>query len=43
MTGDSREGDYMDKNSITVSLCVIVKNEEQTISRCLESIKDVVE
>lgn len=30
------------KESITISLCMIVKNEEQTISRCLESVKDIV-
>ncbi|OQR53164.1 glycosyltransferase family 2 protein [Bacillus sp. CDB3] len=30
------------KKSITISLCMIVKNEEQTISRCLESVKDIV-
>ncbi|MZK50038.1 glycosyltransferase [Clostridium beijerinckii] len=28
---------------ITVSLCMIVKNEEDTIGRCLDSIKDVVD
>ena len=28
---------------ITISLCMIVKNEEQTIERCLRSVKDIVE
>ena len=28
---------------ITISLCMIVKNEENTIARCLESVKDVVD
>ena len=28
---------------ITVSLCMIVKNEESVLSRCLDSIKDLVE
>lgn len=28
---------------ITISLCLIVKNEEDTIARCLESVKDVVD
>lgn len=27
----------------TISLCMIVKNEEKTLARCLESIKDVVD
>lgn len=27
----------------TISLCMIVKNEEEVLSRCLESIKDVVD
>lgn len=31
------------KNSITISLCMIVKDEEQTISRCLDSVKDIVD
>jgi len=30
-------------NSITISLCMIVKDEEQTISKCLESVKSVVD
>lgn len=30
-------------SSITVSLCMIVKNEEDTIGRCLESVKDVID
>lgn len=28
---------------ITISLCMIVKNEEDTIERCLESVKDIVD
>lgn len=28
---------------ITISLCMIVKNEEDTISRCLDSVKDIVD
>ncbi|MFC7442926.1 glycosyltransferase [Laceyella putida] len=28
---------------ITVSLCMIVKNEEETIARCLESVKNLVD
>ncbi|RCX16902.1 tetratricopeptide repeat protein [Anaerobacterium chartisolvens] len=28
---------------ITVSLCMIVKNEQDTIARCLESVKDIVD
>ena len=28
---------------ITISLCMIVKNEEKVLSRCLESVKDVVD
>lgn len=28
---------------ITVSLCMIVKNEEKVIGRCLESVKDIVD
>lgn len=28
---------------ITISLCMIVKNEEDTISHCLESVKDIVD
>lgn len=33
----------MMENSITISLCMIVKDEEQTISKCLESVKSVVD
>jgi Glycosyl transferase family 2. len=29
--------------SITISLCMIVKNEELTLDRCLTSIKDAVD
>ena len=28
---------------ITISLCMIVKNEEAVLARCLESVKDVVD
>ena len=28
---------------ITISLCLIVKNEEQVLDRCLNSVKDVVD
>ena len=28
---------------VTISLCMIVKNEEDTIARCLESVKDIVD
>ena len=28
---------------ITISLCMIVKNEEDTLGRCLESVKDIVD
>lgn len=28
---------------ITISLCMIVKNEEMVLSRCLESIKDIID
>lgn len=28
---------------ITISLCMIVKNEEDVLARCLESVKDVVD
>ena len=28
---------------ITVSLCMIVKNEEQVLARCLDSIKDLMD
>ncbi|PEP91767.1 glycosyltransferase [Bacillus toyonensis] len=31
------------QKSITISLCMIVKNEEQAISRCLESVKDITD
>ncbi|AET66053.1 glycosyl transferase [Desulfosporosinus orientis DSM 765] len=31
----------MVSKKITVSLCIIVKNEEKTISRCLDSVKDI--
>ena len=28
---------------MSLSLCMIVKNEENTLSRCLESVKDIVD
>lgn len=28
---------------VTISLCMIVKNEEDVIGRCLESVKDLVD
>ena len=28
---------------ITISLCMIVKDEEGTIGRCLESVKNIVD
>ena len=28
---------------ITISLCMIVKNEEEVLARCLDSVKDLVE
>ncbi len=28
---------------ITISLCMIVKNEEEVIGRCLECVKDIVD
>ena len=30
-------------NSISISLCMIVKDEEQTIAKCLESVKGIVD
>ncbi|WP_134981313.1 glycosyltransferase, partial [Bacillus thuringiensis] len=26
---------------ITISLCMIVKNEEHTLARCLDSVRDI--
>ncbi len=28
---------------ITISLCMIVKNEEAVLARCLKSVKDIVD
>jgi len=28
---------------MSLSLCMIVKNEENTLGRCLESVKDIVD
>lgn len=28
---------------ITISLCMIVKNEEHTIARCLDSVKNIAD
>ena len=30
-------------NVVTVSLCMIVKNEEDVLARCLDSVKDLVD
>ena len=30
-------------NRITISLCMIVKDEEKTLARCLSSVKDIVD
>ena len=31
------------KNVITISLCMIVKNEEKVLQRCLDTVADLVE
>jgi len=31
------------KTNITISLCMIVKNEEKTLGRCLDSVKDIAD
>lgn len=31
------------KEEITISLCMIVRDEEQMIVRCLESVRDIVD
>lgn len=31
------------RNEITISLCMIVKNEEKTLPRCLDSVQDLVD
>lgn len=28
---------------MTISLCMIVKNEEETLARCLDSVRDAVD
>jgi glycosyltransferase involved in cell wall biosynthesis len=33
----------MEDDMVSISLCMIVKNEENTLCRCLESVKDVVD
>lgn len=33
----------MEERMISISLCMIVKNEENTLARCLDSIKDIVD
>lgn len=33
----------MEKRLITISLCMIVKNEEKVLARCLDSVKDLVD
>jgi GT2 family glycosyltransferase len=35
--------DLMFEMPITISLCMIVKNEQETIARCLDSIRDIVD
>lgn len=34
---------YKENNNMSLSLCMIVKNEENTLERCLESVKDIVD
>ncbi len=31
----------MEEKQITVSLCMIVRDEESTIGRCLDSVRDI--
>ncbi|MFZ3132915.1 MAG: glycosyltransferase, partial [Desulfosporosinus sp.] len=31
----------MDEHPISISLCMIVRNEENTIARCLDSVKGI--
>lgn len=38
-----KNGDDILKHSISISLCMIVKNESATIERCLSSIKNIVD
>ncbi len=38
-----KNGDDILKHSISISLCMIVKNESVTIERCLSSIKNIVD
>ncbi|EJR56501.1 hypothetical protein IIM_00433 [Bacillus cereus VD107] len=33
----------LNKHEITISLCMIVRDEENTIARCLESVKNIVD
>ena len=33
----------MKGENITISLCMIVKDEESTLGRCLNSVKDIVD
>ncbi|TXK80364.1 glycosyltransferase [Paenibacillus sp. N3.4] len=40
---DLTEALYSHKRKVTVSLCMIVKNEEQTLGRCLSSVRDLVD
>lgn len=40
---DFKRGDDFLPNFITISLCMIIKNEEKVIERCLDSIKDIVD
>lgn len=32
-----------DLHMVTISLCMIVKNEEETLARCLDTVKDIVD
>ncbi|MBJ8192589.1 glycosyltransferase, partial [Bacillus cereus] len=33
----------MTEHPMTISLCMIVKNEEQTLARCLDSVADLMD
>ncbi len=33
----------MEENTATISLCMIVKNEEKVIGRCLDSVQDITD
>ena len=36
---DLEEGDYVEQARITISLCMIVRDEEETIARCLDTVE----